>query len=60
MMAGMSVEDFGLFDNLMLDGAISASGGLLVVAERPEARWTDLTLFETCVRAAAKLLGNVG
>lgn len=54
--AEMSVEDFGLFDNLMLDGAISASGGLLVVTELPEARWSDLTLFETCVRAAAALL----
>jgi nucleoside 2-deoxyribosyltransferase len=58
--AGMSVEDFGLFDNLMLDGAISASGGLLVVAERPEARWADVTLFEGCVRAAAELLHGAG
>ena len=55
--AGMLVEDFGLFDNLMLDGAICASGGLLVVADLPAARRTDCTAFETCVRAAAELLG---
>jgi nucleoside 2-deoxyribosyltransferase len=53
---GMLVEDFGLFDNLMLDCAIVDSGGLLAVAELPETRWTDLELFEDCARAAAKLL----
>ena len=58
--ARMLVEDFGLFDNLMLDGAISASGGLLVVANLPEARWTDCTGFETCIRAAAELLVRIG
>lgn len=57
--AGMLVEDFGLFDNLMLDSAITASGGLLVVAELPEACWADVTLFERCVQAAAGLLGVV-
>jgi nucleoside 2-deoxyribosyltransferase len=57
--ARMLVEDFGLFDNLMLDGAIAASGGLLVLADLPSARWTDLTLFERCVRAAAELLDRM-
>lgn len=55
---GMLIEDFGLFDNLMLDCAIADSGGSLVVADADEARWTDLALFEQCVRAAARSLGS--
>jgi nucleoside 2-deoxyribosyltransferase len=53
---GMAVEDFGLFDNLMLDGAIAASGGMLALAEGGVARWRDLGPFEACVRAAAERL----
>ncbi len=56
---GMLIENFGLFDNLMLDGAIDASGGTLVVADLPDARWHDLGPFETCVRAAAALLRDL-
>jgi hypothetical protein len=38
----------------MIDGAIHEAGGLLVRQEvPPEARWTDLTAFETCCRALA-------
>ena len=55
---GILVEDFGLFENLMLDCAIIDSGGSLALAELPEVRWTDLALFEDCARAAAKLLLN--
>ncbi len=51
---GMLIEQFGLFDNLMLEGGIGASGGILVVDEiAAEHRWTDLSVFERCVRAAA-------
>ncbi|WP_372622712.1 nucleoside 2-deoxyribosyltransferase [Falsiroseomonas sp.] len=51
---GMAVEDFGLADNLMIDGAIREAGGLLVRREVPAAdRWTDLTGFEECVRSLA-------
>ena len=54
---GMAVEAFGLFDNLMLDGGITASGGILVAEDRPETeRWSDLTVFERCVRLAAERL----
>ncbi len=54
---GLVVEAFGLGDNLMLDGAILASGGALVAAEvKPAARWDDLTAFEGCVIAAARRL----
>jgi nucleoside 2-deoxyribosyltransferase len=51
--AGMLIEQFGLFDNLMLEAGILASGGALVVDEvDPESRWTDLSVFERCVRVA--------
>ena len=50
---GMLIEQFGLFDNLMIEAGILASGGALLVAELPsEDRWTDLSVFERCVRAA--------
>lgn len=54
---GLLVENFGLFDNLMLDGAICASGGGLALAASA-ARWGDLGPFETAVRAAAACLGG--
>jgi nucleoside 2-deoxyribosyltransferase len=50
---GLSVEDFGLADNLMIDGGIRAAGGVLVRREVPPARrWQDLEGFAACVRAA--------
>lgn len=53
---GLSIEDFGLADNLMIDGAIAASGGRFVVADVGAAdRWRDLSLFEDCVREAARM-----
>ncbi len=54
--AGMLVEAFGLFDNLMLDGAIAASGGCLLVEDRTEDRWRDLSLFERCVAVVSQVL----
>jgi nucleoside 2-deoxyribosyltransferase len=52
--AGMAVEDFGLADNLMIDGGIHEAGGLLVRRDVPEAeRFTDLAAFEACVKALA-------
>ncbi|MCK8783642.1 nucleoside 2-deoxyribosyltransferase [Roseomonas sp. NAR14] len=52
---GMLIEDFQLFDNLMLEGGIRASGGLLVLQAVPApARWRDLAAFERCVEAAAR------
>jgi nucleoside 2-deoxyribosyltransferase len=51
---GMVIEQFGLFDNLMIEAGIAGSGGVLVIEEIPAAqRWTDLSVFERCVRAAA-------
>jgi nucleoside 2-deoxyribosyltransferase len=56
---GMALESFGCLDNLMIDGAVMASGGVLEVAERDAAtRWTDLAAFERCVVRAAEMLGG--
>jgi nucleoside 2-deoxyribosyltransferase len=53
--AAMSVEDFGLADNLMIDGGIHEAGFTLVRHDVPEAaRWSDLSAFEACVQALAR------
>jgi nucleoside 2-deoxyribosyltransferase len=51
---GLLVEQFGLFDNLMIEGGITDSGGTLVHDDQD--RWNDLTVFERCVQAAAQAL----
>ncbi len=48
------VEQFGLFDNLMIEGGIIGSGGVLITGDA--SRWDDLSLFERCVNAAAERL----
>jgi nucleoside 2-deoxyribosyltransferase len=54
---GLTVEDFGLSDNLMMMHGLDCRGCALV---RPQQRvddvWRDLTAFETCVRLAAERL----
>ena len=48
---GMLIEDFGLHDNLMLEGAIDEGSIELVKhAAKHDELWTDLTAFEECVR----------
>lgn len=50
---GLLIEQLGLFDNLMIEAGILNFGGVLIVEEIPTAqRWTDLAVFERCVRAA--------
>lgn len=51
---GLLVEQFGLFDNLMIEGGITGSGGVLVTGN--VGKWDDLSLFERCVAAAAERL----
>jgi nucleoside 2-deoxyribosyltransferase len=51
---GLLVEQFGLFDNLMIEGGIEAAGGMLLTGDAD--RWSDLTLFERCVADAATQL----
>jgi len=54
---GLLIEQFKRYDNLMIEGGIVGSGGMLVVpASDPEDRWRDLTTFERCVELAARAL----
>ena len=50
---GLTVEDFGLSDNLMMIHALNLHGCALVTPRQtPADIWHDLTAFETCVRLA--------
>jgi nucleoside 2-deoxyribosyltransferase len=52
----MALERFGCVDNLMIDGAVLGSGGVLELAEVPrDLRWHDLAAFERCVARVAAL-----
>ncbi len=52
----MGLEDFGLGDNLMVDGGIEAAGGAFVRIDASGAhRWHDLTAFERCCALLATL-----
>jgi nucleoside 2-deoxyribosyltransferase len=56
---GLTVEDFGLADNLMMIHALDLRGCALVTpSQAPADIWHDLTAFETCVRLAAGRLGS--
>jgi nucleoside 2-deoxyribosyltransferase len=56
---GLTVEDFGLADNLMMIHALDLHGCALVrPLQRPADIWHDLTAFETCVRLAAGRLAS--
>jgi nucleoside 2-deoxyribosyltransferase len=51
---GLTIEDFGRPDNLMMIHALDLHGCPLVTPrERPADIWHDLTAFEACVRLAA-------
>jgi nucleoside 2-deoxyribosyltransferase len=52
---GLTVEDFGLTDNLMMIHALDLYGCALVTPRQaPIDIWRDLTAFEACVRMAAE------
>jgi nucleoside 2-deoxyribosyltransferase len=54
---GLTVEDFGLADNLMMIHALERHGFALVMPrQKPADIWHDLSAFEACVRMAAKRL----
>ena len=57
---GLTVEDFGLVDNLMMIHALELHGCPLVTpAQMPIDVWHDLAAFEACVRmAAARLIAT--
>ena len=51
---GLTVEDFGLPDNLMMIHTLDLRGARLVTPrQRPADIWHDLTSFEACVALAA-------
>jgi nucleoside 2-deoxyribosyltransferase len=55
---GVTVEDFGLADNLMMIHALDLHGCALVTPRQaPPDIWHDLAAFETCVRLATGRLG---
>jgi nucleoside 2-deoxyribosyltransferase len=57
---GLTVENFGLADNLMMIHALDLHGRPLVAPRQAaEDIWHDLTSFETCVRLAAERLAPV-
>jgi nucleoside 2-deoxyribosyltransferase len=52
---GLTIEDFGLSDNLMLAHALDLHGAALVTPRQaPADIWHDLASFEACVRLAAQ------
>jgi nucleoside 2-deoxyribosyltransferase len=54
---GLTVEDFGLTDNLMMIHALDRHGCALVTPRQaPADIWRDLAAFESCVRMAADRL----
>jgi nucleoside 2-deoxyribosyltransferase len=55
--AGLEIEDFGLFENLMISCGIEASGGFLL-ARDAVGGWSDLSVFEACVIRAADALST--
>jgi nucleoside 2-deoxyribosyltransferase len=55
--AGLTVEDFGLGDNLMMIHALDLHGCELVTPPHaPADIWHDLAAFESCLRLAAERL----
>src|SRR3979409_121115 len=55
--SGLTVEDFGWTDNLMMIHALDLHGCALVTPRQAPANiWHDLEAFETCLRMAGKRL----
>ena len=56
---GLTVEDFGLTDNLMMIHALDLHGCALVTPRQaPADIWHDLTGFESCVRVAVERIAS--
>lgn len=54
---GLSLENFDMTDNLMLDGGIAVRNGAIVTRKvAPEQLLLDLTAFEECLNLAAEKL----
>ena len=46
------IEQFGLFDNLMIEGGIANAGGTLLLEDGD--RWRDLEVFDRCAALSAR------
>jgi nucleoside 2-deoxyribosyltransferase len=58
--SGLTVEDFGLTDNLMMIHALDLHGcPLAAPRQAPADIWHDLGAFEACVRMAAERLAGL-
>ncbi|RKK05535.1 nucleoside 2-deoxyribosyltransferase [Pseudoroseomonas wenyumeiae] len=59
---GLSVEGFGLPDNLMIPGAVLQAGGhpMVVPADGQDRPFDSLEMFEACAILAARHLGKAG
>jgi nucleoside 2-deoxyribosyltransferase len=55
---GLSIEAFDMTDNLMLEAAIVASGGVLQRQQIDAGYYTELRGFTAAVQAAARLLSS--
>lgn len=56
---GMMVENHMMVDNLMIDGAIEVSGGLLIRRDVPaDAIYDDLSAYIDCLASARQLFGR--
>jgi nucleoside 2-deoxyribosyltransferase len=57
---GLTIENFGNADNLMIDNALIEHGGYPIVryAAAADRIFSDLTSFETCLRLAAKAVSK--
>jgi nucleoside 2-deoxyribosyltransferase len=54
---GLSIEDFDMIDNLMLDGGVERRGGVIVRGNAPpEALYTDMAAFKQILAIAAKAM----
>ncbi|HVS37123.1 MAG TPA: nucleoside 2-deoxyribosyltransferase [Gemmataceae bacterium] len=57
----MAIEEWGMADNLMLEGGVHASGAALVIVEAPAGEeFTYFGGFEKCVQLAAGVLLQAG
>lgn len=59
-MPGLSVEGFGLPDNLMIPGAVAQGGGqpIVVPGDGRDRSFDSLEVFEACVALAARTLAG--
>ena len=56
---GLTVEDFDMADNLMIVGAVEATGGVFLAGDVPPGQGhTDLSVFEACLKHARDRLAG--